>query len=238
MLSKSQLVKRQLIALIEQEQYKIGDRLPAEPEMAKAFGVSRETFRDAVKQLEAEGRLLVKHGVGTFVIQPLPNIPSSLEKLSGLGSLIRSAGLEEGESRESLSSQPCPSDVAEALGLQPGDPVIVLERIRTADQEPVVFSVNFMAAALVDGLFEAHDFSGSLLSFLESHLGVAIVRADTEIAVPLHIDRYCQRLLLYPQSTVLLLKQLHYDEANRPVLYSLDYLRNDVFRFWIRRTRG
>ncbi|WP_223830726.1 hypothetical protein [Paenibacillus polymyxa] len=46
----------------------------------------------------------------------------------------------------------------------------------------------------------------------------------------------------HPQATVLLLKQLHYDEMNRDemnrqVLYSLDYVRSDIFRFWVRRTR-
>lgn len=45
------------------------------------------------------------------------------------------------------------------------------------------------------------------------------------------------RLLKHPHATVLLLKQLHYDEMNRQVLYSLDYVRSDIFRFWVRRTR-
>ncbi|MDF2958891.1 MAG: hypothetical protein K0S39_626 [Paenibacillus sp.] len=237
MLSKSMQVKRQLEQMIERGDLRIGDRLPSEIEMSRQFGVSRVTFRDAVKLMEGEGRLLVKHGVGTFVIHPLPTIPSSLEKLSGTGDMIRSAGLQEGESQEQLSVKVCPDDIADLLGLEAGASVVVLERVRTADGEPVVFSVNYMPVAVVGNIFEANVFSGSLLGFLERHLPLHILRADSEIAVPLHIDRYCQRLLLYPQSTVLLLKQLHYDEANRPVLYSLDYMRNDVFRFWIRRSR-
>ncbi|MFC7558592.1 hypothetical protein ACFQ5D_16465 [Paenibacillus farraposensis] len=51
------------------------------------------------------------------------------------------------------------------------------------------------------------------------------------------IQRVSACPLQQPQATVLLLKQLHYDELNRQVLYSLDYVRNDIFRFWVRRTR-
>ncbi|WP_248924149.1 GntR family transcriptional regulator [Paenibacillus hamazuiensis] len=234
--AKHLTIKQKLEVMIEEGTYRIGDRLPSELAMARELGVSRETFRSAVRLLEEEGKLLVKHGVGTFVIQPLPTIPSSLEKLSSVGTMIRSAELEEGESRVSLKPGGCPPEAAQALGIAPGDPVIVLERIRTANGEPVVYSINTIPRQLAGDAFDRYDFQGSLLGFFESRLGRKIATADTEIAVPLHIDRNCQRLLLHPQTTVLLLKQLHYDEANRPVLYSLDYMRNDVFTFRIRRT--
>ncbi|WP_240422198.1 GntR family transcriptional regulator [Paenibacillus periandrae] len=236
MQAKHHVVKQQLESMMESGRIRIGERLPSEVQMAKEFGVSRETFRSAVRILEEEGKLLVKHGVGTFVIPPLPVIPSSLEKLSSVGSMIRSAQLDEGESRVSLKTDSCSKDVAEALGLEPGDPVIVLERIRTANAEPVAYSINTISKKLAGEAFERGEFQGSLLSFFESQLGRKIVTADSEICVPLHIDRNCQRLLLHPQTTVLLLKQVHYDEANNPVMYSLDYLRNDVFTFRIRRT--
>lgn len=236
MQAKHLAVKQQLESMIERGRFQIGERLPSELHMAKEFGVSRETFRSAVRMLEGEGRLLVKHGVGTFVIPPLPTIPSSLEKLSSVGSMIRSALLEEGESRVSLKTEGCSAEAALALGIQPEEPVIVLERIRTANCEPVVYSINMIPQQIAGDSFERSEFQGSLLGFFETQIGRKIATADTEICVPLHIDRNCQRLLLHPQTTVLLLKQVHYDEANQPVLYSLDYLRNDVFTFRIRRT--
>lgn len=236
MQAKHHLVKQRLEAMIERGSYQIGARLPSELQMAKEFGVSRETFRSAVRMLEEEGKLLVKHGVGTFVIPPLPTIPSSLEKLSSVGSMIRAALLDEGESRVSLKTEACSAEAAKVLGLEPEDPVIVMERIRTANAEPVVYSINTIPQRIAGDVFDRCEFQGSLLGFFEEHLGIKIVTADTEIRVPLHIDRNCQRLLLHPQTTVLLLKQVHYDESNRPVLYSLDYLRNDVFTFRIRRT--
>ncbi|TVY01888.1 GntR family transcriptional regulator [Paenibacillus cremeus] len=236
MLAKQYIIKQQLEAMIGSGRLQIGERLPSELLMAKEFGVSRETFRAAVRMLEEEGKLLVKHGVGTFVLRPLPTIPSSLEKLSSVGSMIRTAQLDEGESSVSVRIEGCSEEAAKALGIRPEDPVVVVERIRTANGEPVAFSINTIAKAWVGDAFEQEEFRGSLLNFFENRLGRKITTADSEICVPLHIDRNCQRLLLYPHTTVLLLKQLHYDEANQPVLYSLDYLRNDVFSFHIRRT--
>ncbi|WP_281883120.1 GntR family transcriptional regulator [Paenibacillus sp. YYML68] len=235
--SKCEQIKKQLIDMIDQGIYRIGEQLPSEIHMSKQFQVSRETFRGALKMLEEEGRILVKHGVGTFVIRPLPPIKSTLERLHSSSEMIRSAGLTESESMISLAKLPCPEEAAERLGIVSGTPVYILERIRKANDEPVMLSINYLPVHLFGIGFEQPTFSGSLLQFVESKLGVSVNRADTEICVPLHIDRNCQQLLQYPQTTVLLLKQLHYDEGNRPVFYSLDYMRNDVFTFHLRRTR-
>lgn len=236
MQAKHYMIKEALESMMESGELRIGERLPSELQMAKEFGVSRETFRSAVRMLEKEGKLLVKHGVGTFVIQPLPQIPSSLEKLSSIGSIIRTAQLDEGESRVSLKTEGCSPEAAQALGIQPNDPVIILERVRKASGEPVAFSINVIPRSIAGDVFDKGEFQGSLLEFFDTRLGRKITTADSEIRVPLHIDRNCQRLLLHPQTTVLLLKQVHYDDTNKPVLYSLDYLRNDVFTFRIRRT--
>lgn len=222
---------------IETGEYKIGHRLPSEYEMAKKFSVSRETFRAAVKLLEQEGKLFVKHGVGTFVVNPLPSIPSSLEKLQSIGSMIQFAGLEEGERQESLSRLSCREDWAKALGIKSGDPVITLERVRTANGEPVAFSLNIIPKAYVGETFTHKEFSGSLFQFLEGECQIKVTRADSELIVPLPSDPNYRKLKVTPQTTVLLMKQIHYDESNRAVLYSQDYLRNDIFHFRIRRNR-
>lgn len=127
--------------------------------------------------------------------------------------------------------------MAEQLKLEENEPVVLHKRVRTADGEPVVYSLNVLPKSIVGAVFEEKSFSGSLLEFVEKECDVSIVRADAEISVPLHTDRYCQRLLIHPQTTVLAMQQVHYDAINRPVFFSTDYLRNDIFKFWIRRKR-
>ncbi|WP_445487645.1 GntR family transcriptional regulator [Niallia sp. 03133] len=230
-------IKETLEKMIMDGKLKIGEKLPSEYNMAKSFGVSRDTFRSAVKLLEQERKLLVKHGVGTFVIKPPPSIPKSLEKLQSIGDLIKLSGLSEGERQESITKEKCTKEWADKLGIQEGDPVYLLKRIRTADNEPVAFSINVLPEAIVGDLFERIPFSGSLFRFLQMQKGISILHADTEIVVPLSTDRNAQKLMCTPTTTVLMLKLLHFNEKNQPVMYSLDYLRNDIFSFWIRRKK-
>lgn len=230
-------IKKAIEMGIETGKYKIGDRLPSEYDMAEKFSVSRETYRATVKLLEKEGKLLIRRGVGTFVVNPLPSIPSSLEKLQSIGSMIRLAGLTEGERQESFRLLNCSEEWAEILRIKPGDPVLTLERFRTANGEPVAFSLNIIPEVYVGDAFNKKEFSGSLLEFLETECKIRVIRADSELIVPLHTDPYSKKLKVNPQTTVLLMAQTQYDENNRVVLYSLDYLRNDVFRFVIRRNR-
>ncbi|SEN84459.1 GntR family transcriptional regulator [Amphibacillus marinus] len=230
-------IKEELELDIEAGRFRIGDRLPAEVELAKQFKVSRVTVRAAIQRLANEGKLDVKHGVGTFVVNQLPIMPNSLEKLMSITDMIKHAGLEDGEQREKLVIEQPEKDWAKQLNLLSDDEVIIHERIRTANNEPVVFSKNIIPAKLVKDDIIQKGSIGSLFQYLQSIAKISIRHATSEIIVPLHTDQNCQKLLIHPDSTVLLLKQLHYDRHNIPVLYSFDYFRNDVFKFTISRTR-
>ncbi|REK75593.1 GntR family transcriptional regulator [Paenibacillus paeoniae] len=232
-------IKQEIEKMIDNRLWKIGQRLPAEYELAKYFNVSRETLRAAIKLLEQEGKLFVKHGSGTFVIKPLPTIPSRLEMLQSTGTMIKLAGLTEDESKEEIGEVACTREWAAALHIAEGDPVVKIERVRYADGEAVAYSINIIPKELVGDLFERMDFTGSLFSFLEDSCKIHIARADTEMVVPLKQDRCVQRLQVdkEEETPILLMKQLHYNEQNKEVLYSYDYLRNDIFQFWVRRER-
>jgi len=66
----SDRIERQIVELLAAEQLRPGDRLPSERELATLLGVSRPSLREAVKSLEAHGRLNVRHGQGVFVALP------------------------------------------------------------------------------------------------------------------------------------------------------------------------
>ena len=66
----SDRIAHQILNLIEAEELRPGDRLPAERDLATLLGVSRPSVREAVKTLEAQGQLHVRHGQGVFVASP------------------------------------------------------------------------------------------------------------------------------------------------------------------------
>lgn len=66
----SDRIAQQILNLIATEEIRPGDRLPSERDLAGLLGVSRPSVREAVKSLEAQGRLRVRHGQGVFVASP------------------------------------------------------------------------------------------------------------------------------------------------------------------------
>ena len=230
-------IKEEIERQIYEGVIKVGEKFPSELEMARKFQVSRETFRSAVKKLEEEGKVRIKHGVGTFVIRPLDPIPSSIDRLSSTGEMIQNAGLEEGEQQFSIHMEPCQEEWAEFLQMKPGEPAMVIERIRMANDEPVSYNLNILPYALVGEAFERSPLKGSLMKYMAKECSVQLTSANTEIIVPLAADPHVKKLQVHKDVTVILLKQTHFDQNHNPVLFSYDYFRNDVFKFWIQRTR-
>lgn len=230
-------IKKALEQQIASGELEIGARIASEPELAAQYGVSRETVRTALKAMEREGKLRVRVGVGRFVNKPAESIPSHIDRLSSTSEMIAAYGLKEGESKLSIRTEPSEEEWASFLNIQPKELVTILERFITADQEPVSFNINILPYKLVGEVFRIHLMKGSLMQFLDEKVNIRIGYSHTEIIVPSDSDSYANKLKIYPESTVLLLKQIHYDDTNRPVLFSYDYFRNDIFKFWIQRSR-
>ncbi|NEW04863.1 GntR family transcriptional regulator [Paenibacillus sp. SYP-B3998] len=230
-------IKEDIDQKMKSGELKIGDRLPPEIELARQFQVSRETVRAAMKQLELEGKLDVRKGVGRFVRHPLPSIPSSIERFITTEDSIRSAGLIEGQLEQSIRTASCQEEWARFLNISVGTPVIINERTRTANEEPVAHNINIMPLALVEQAFQKKSLKGSLARFLETECGIRLMGTNTELVVPHHTDPICKKLQVKQDTTVLLMKQLHLDQHHKPVLFSYDYFRNDVFQFWVNRRR-
>ncbi|GGA09638.1 GntR family transcriptional regulator [Paenibacillus marchantiophytorum] len=231
------IIKETLDELMQSGQLKVGDRMPPEIELARQFQVSRETVRAAMKQLEQEGKLDVRKGVGRFVRRPLNSIPSSIDKFISTEEIIRSAGLVEGQLKQFVRTEPCQEEWAHYLKIPVGTPVIINERTRTANEEPVAHNVNIMPLALVEQAFQKTPLIGSLVRFLEVECGIQLTAANAELVVPHHSHPICRKLQVNKDTTVLMMKQIHFDQKHMPVLFSYDYYRNDVFQFWVNRRR-
>ncbi|MGW5242197.1 FadR/GntR family transcriptional regulator [Monashia sp. NPDC004114] len=63
-------IREEILRVLREQQLAPGDKLPAERELAALLGVSRPSAREAIRSLQAEGRLIVKHGQGVFVAEP------------------------------------------------------------------------------------------------------------------------------------------------------------------------
>ncbi len=124
---------------IENHVYKVGDRIPAERQLAVKFGVSRMTLRQAIKTLEEEGILERRLGSGTYVASQKVQ-----EKMSGIMSFteITKANGQVPSSKLILYQISKPSlSEKEKLNLKAEADVLRMERIRYADNVPICHEV-------------------------------------------------------------------------------------------------
>jgi DNA-binding GntR family transcriptional regulator len=216
--------------------YRPGTQLPAESELVEMLGVSRTVVREALRLLEDDGLITRRHGKGTFVRKH--PILQNLSFNFGTTEMIRSAGMTPGTAFMAVQVAAAAPEVADALNLPVGAPVVTIERIRTADHRPVVYSLDYLPPAVM-GEAEAAalqtDADVSLYQRLREDFGQVIeygvarilpVSASAQVAGRLHIPE--GSLLLY-------LLQTDYASSDEPVLYSCEYHLPDAFDFVIMR---
>lgn len=122
------------------------------------------------------------------------------------------------------------------LRLEKHQKVVALTRKRTANAVPVAWATNIFPEHLIQNIFD-DGFSEGIFRTLQDQCGLEITYAYTQIKTwdPLSaIDQKAHALLGGP---VVLLEQLHFDTRNRPVLFSLDYIRTDLVEIKLTRTR-
>ena len=124
---------------IEKHVYKVGDRIPAERQLAVKFGVSRMTLRQAIKTLEDEGILERRLGSGTYVAsqkvqEKMSGIMSFTEITQANGQVPSSKLISYQVGQPSLSEK-------ERLKLKANSDVLRMERIRYADDVPICHEV-------------------------------------------------------------------------------------------------
>lgn len=215
-----------------------GSQLPSEIELARSFGVSRTSLREAVLQLEQDGLLLRRHGHGTFV-RSTQLLHTRLNMNLSATELIRAHGMEPRTQDVGIQHSDASAHEAEQLGLTEGAPVIVLERVRTADGRPVVFtrdviSVTLFEAASVDPI-ELASYTQSLYQFFVDRLQRSVVDGIARISPEVASGQLAARLKVPVATPLLLLEQLDSDASGNRVLLSWDHYVADVFEFIVHR---
>jgi len=174
-----------------------GERLPAEPELARRMGVSRATLREAMRTFEVQGLIRRRQGSGTFVVGRVPVIEAGLEVLESIETMARRLGLEVGVSDLSVEEIAADPESAEALGVSAGAPLTRVSRVMREESRPVAFLVDTLRADTLGVEHLRHEFGGSVLDFLlrrgdplkAANAAISAVAAPAPIAKALQIQR-------------------------------------------------
>ncbi|SDJ00802.1 GntR family transcriptional regulator [Salimicrobium halophilum] len=214
--------------------YKEREKLPSEFQLSKKLGVSRATLREALRILEEENLVTRRHGVGTFV-NPKPMFSAGIEELDSVTGMIAAFGKKPGS--QYLSAELVEPTEEDRERFHPIElhKIAKLERVRTADGEPVVYCVD----KLPEGVIPLKDVkeTDSLFNLIEEYTQKTITYAVTHIEPIGYHDIVSPVLKSAPEEALLLLKQMHYTADDEPLLLSLNYFRADKFSFHVLRRR-
>jgi len=241
MIRSARVYRKTLTDVVQQEirqaifngSYSPGSQLPTEAELGQMLGASRTVVREALRILEEDGLIFRRHGVGTFVRnQP---ILKNLNINYGIGEMIQLAGLEPGTSHLAVHPETADQEIATELNIPLGTPTLTVERVRTADNKPVVYSLDTFATTLLRGapFDETRLLDESVYRILENDFGHVIDFGVARILPGLASSHVAAHLALEPNSLVLYLIQTDYSPLDEPILYSREYHLPDAFDFVI-----
>lgn len=226
-------MRNALLAELLDGTYPGGTKLPNEDELAERFGVSRATVREAVGGLVAAGYVTRRHGSGTYVAGTLPRRDALDASLSYM-SMISEAGMTPGlvvlDQREHNAS----AEEAEALRVPVGEPLLTLERIRTADGRPVIYSVDRMPRAYVGRVPEDVALEASLCTALEA-TGRAVCGASARLVPVVADQRLAELLAVEPGTPLLHIDQIEFCGHGNPVMLSAEWHVADAFELHLNR---
>jgi GntR family transcriptional regulator len=227
----TEIAEQSLRQAIEQGKFGPGSQLPTEAELCQMLGVSRTVVREALRVLEEDGLVARRHGVGTFV-RDHP-ILKNLNFNFGITEMIASAGLIPGTSYFALQAETADHEKASQLHVAPGTSLITMERVRTADGHPVVYSLD----TLTESLFHRAEIDPQLLrtqsiyDILQTSLGKVIEYGIARLLPVAAPDYVTEKLQLPPNALTLSIVQTDYSADDEPLLYSQEYHLTDAFDF-------
>ena len=141
--SMYQQAKDGILSYIEQNREHL-DKLPSEQEFANMMGISRNTVREAIRILEREGVLYSRHGVGTFLIHTRKQLSTYISVLESATKIIKSHGYCPGTLDVYCKTQRAGPRIGNFLSISPQDEIFYIERVRTADDRPVVYVEDYI----------------------------------------------------------------------------------------------
>ena len=212
-------------------------RIPPETDLASDLGVSRTTIRDALSRLEHEGAIYRRQGAGTFVNEHGLRIKSRLENIWSYEELLENHGYEPSVRVLEVIEAPADLATADALSINPDDPVLVVEKLFLEDETPVVLTKNRIPVANLSSPPPTGDEHIPVYAYLDTHCNRKLTYYLSEI-IPVTLDAdQAARLHVDPGTPAMSFDEVGYDKDNEPILRATSFFRDDLLRFRLIRKR-
>ena len=210
-------IKALLTRSLQSGEWKPGESIPSETELAVRFGVSQGTVRKAIDELAAENLLIRRQGRGTFVGT------HHEEKAQFRFLRLRTERGDEPGGMESrildCRRMRAPVDIARRLMLRSAEAVVQVRRVLSFDGEPAVLDEIWLPGALFRGLSvdRLSAYSGPLYGLFETEFGIRMIRATERLKAVAAQGAVATELGVAQGAPLLLVERVSYTYQDRPV---------------------
>lgn len=213
---------------ISSEEIGGGESFPSERELAEKFRVSRMTVRQALNTLKKEGLIYHERGIGAFVSKRKLDVHT--RNLVGFTEEMKERGLHPSSKLLLARIEKADEETAKDLGIEPGEEVFHLQRLRLADDSPMAFEDAYLPATRYPNL-EKHDLEKlSLYEVLEKEYGVKMSHAE-EFLEAMSVSKEIGKVLsIKKDSPVLMVYRVVFSDANLAVESVKTFYRADRYR--------
>ena len=232
--SLSSQAQQYLRDLINNGVYTPGEKLPPEGDFASQLGISRPTLREALHNLETDGVIIRKHGVGTFV-SPAYNkrIESGLEVLESIERIANRMGLKTTMGAVEIQERaPLPRELA-GLSRDALDMILSVTRTILIDAKPVAYLQDCVPVEYLSKEDLGEGFHGSVLDLFLQRGQPALSYSFTRLAATPATHLMAQQLNVPNQTPLMQMEAKLYSLDHHVIDYSLSYFVSDFFYFHV-----
>ena len=209
-------IKALILQALETGEWRPGQVIPSEQELAARFSVSQGTVRKAIDEMAADNLLVRKQGKGTYVASH--NDPRALFRFLRLVPVDGDLSSPQSIPLDCWRAK-AGQEASRMLAIEPGAPIIIVRRLLKFANKPVVIDEIYLPGEVFQGLTAEtlQGWSGSLYSLFESRFGIRMIRAQERIRA-VAADRGASEALKVPEGTPLLsVERVTYTYGDKPV---------------------
>jgi GntR family transcriptional regulator len=228
-----QQIKQLILGSLQQGEWQPGEAIPSELELASRFKVSQGTVRKAIDELAAENLVVRRQGRGTFVATH-----AEQHTQYRFLRLVPDHGTQDSEGPAQRDIVACKrtratGDVAQALALRAGEPVLQITRLLMFQGVPTILEDLWLPAAPFKGLTAERlaDYHGPMYAMFEAEFGVRMVRASEQIRAVVANEEQAKLLGVSTQSPLLSVERTAYTYNDTPMEWRRGLYRTDTHHY-------
>ena len=220
-------IENYIMDCIHDSRLQKGMIIPSEENFCEMFKTSRMTVRKAIDELVGKGILYRIKGKGTFVNKF--NVEKTMNISTGWKETMMAQGHKVHTKVLNFCYVEASEFIAKNLNISKGTKVVLLERLRYADDLPVLIEKAYLNASILQGIMEYEFNDESLYRVFENHFGIKLNHVYQKLYTKELSGEHAKLLFNSASATCIVMENTSYDNYTRPIEFTICYINGERY---------